>query len=60
MSSSRPSPLQGEMKMSMFKNLGRYGAAIKHAHNRNKSDPGAEQPAVRNPEGHRLARVAAQ
>jgi hypothetical protein len=25
------------MKMSMFKNLGRYGAAMKHAHNRNKS-----------------------
>ncbi|RWF86447.1 MAG: hypothetical protein EOR30_07650 [Mesorhizobium sp.] len=23
--------------MSMFENLGRFGAAIKHAHNRNKS-----------------------
>jgi hypothetical protein len=25
------------MKMSMFESLGRFGTAIKHAHNRNKS-----------------------
>ncbi|EHH10372.1 hypothetical protein MEA186_18677 [Mesorhizobium amorphae CCNWGS0123] len=25
------------MKMSMFESLGRYGAAIKHAHSRSKS-----------------------
>ncbi|MGX9177489.1 hypothetical protein [Mesorhizobium sp. BHbdii] len=46
--------------MSMFESLGRFGTAIKHAHNREQVRPGPEQPTARNSEGHRLASVAAR
>ena len=46
--------------MSMFESLGRYGAAIKNARRQEQVDPRAQQPAVGNPEGYRLAGIAAR
>ncbi len=46
--------------MSMFESLGRYGAALKHAHNRHKSVRALNSLPAEHSEGHRLARVAGQ